>query len=145
MIRTTRSVPEIEPLADEFTSRVKGLTYGFDREWWIPFWENLIDAGLGQIFVEEVDGEVVQAMGVMLSPYLDEKLELREAFWIVDEESVGDGRELLRAVEAWGRENGAVRFYITRLEAAPRPEALDRFYRMAGFEPVERVFYKEID
>lgn len=81
------------------------------------------------------------AVGVRMPLYFNRREELFQEllWWVAPECRNGSGAALRRELEA--RAQGCRIVSMTRTDAL-RPEAVDRLYRRAGYEPVEHVYFK---
>lgn len=94
----------------------------------------------GVIFVLEANDNVVGMIGAFVyeHPMSGERI-AGEAFWWVEPEKRGRGLQLMRAVERWADEKGAVRLTMI----APT-ENVGRLYRACGYEPLETHYQKDL-
>jgi GNAT superfamily N-acetyltransferase len=67
----------------------------------------------------------------------------QELFWWIDPDHRGRGSELLNALEAWVKDQGAHSFVMITLEAL-EPERVGLIYRRRGYRPVEHSYLKEM-
>lgn len=66
------------------------------------------------------------------------------SLWVAPERrGAKAARELLQAAEAWAAEHG-ITAILPDANHAFKPAAIDKFYRRAGYEPVETVYLKRV-
>lgn len=95
----------------------------------------------GAIFVAETDyGEIVGMIAGLVNPnFASGELTCGEAFWWVDKDRRGCGVRLLRALEAWAREQGATQMQLI----APDGRA-EQLYTRLGFRRYEAVYQRTL-
>jgi GNAT superfamily N-acetyltransferase len=103
----------------------------------------LIESGV--ILVIEEGGGLVGATGALLHPHYFNASHItgQELFWWIDPDHRGRGSELLNALEAWVKDQGAHSFVMITLEAL-EPERVGLIYRRRGYRPVEHSYLKEM-
>jgi GNAT superfamily N-acetyltransferase len=104
--------------------------YGFTAP--NPFDPTDFDGPVGRFWVATVDGELVGSIAI--APREPRAAELDVMYVAPDHRRAGVAQTLLAALEEHARAAGIT---VLRLRAGePQPEAL-RFYRAAGFSPIE--------
>jgi GNAT superfamily N-acetyltransferase len=97
--------------------------------------------GLGTILVLEHDGALVGMIGLHCAPhFLSLEMMAGEVFWWVDPSRRGHGLRLLRAAEAWARDQGAV-----SLQLIAPDERVERLYERLGYRAIERTYLRRLD
>ena len=68
---------------------------------------------------------------------------VQELFWWLEPEARGCGAAemLFQNVQNWAKDMGAVAVFMIALDDA-RVDKMDRFYKRAGFQPMERTYMK---
>ncbi len=99
----------------------------------------LMDAG--SLFVV---GDYAMAGVLVFQSYYNRAQKVaQELFWWVDpgRRGAGAGIELLRGIEAWAREQGAVSLTMVCLDAVDG-DRVAKLYERSGYRPLERNFVK---
>jgi GNAT superfamily N-acetyltransferase len=97
--------------------------------------------GLGTILVLEDEGVLVGMIGLHCGPhFLSGEIAAGEVFWWVDPAHRGKGLRLLRAAEAWAREQGA-----TSLQMIAPDARVERLYERLGYRAIERTYQRRLD
>lgn len=138
MIRdaTVEDIPFIVDLGRKFAA----ITYpeiDYDPETTAASLRGLIDSEAGVLLVSERG-----MIGAVLFPMFFNAghLHCQEMFWW---DEGGEGRALLRALEARARERGARTITMVCLDDI-RPGVFAKLYTRAGYRPAERFFIKGI-
>lgn len=83
--------------------------------------------------------------GALLYPlYFNPAYEVvQELFWWLNPEARGSGagEKLFRSVQDWAKDTGAVAVFMVALDD-DRVNKMDKFYRRAGFSPMERTYMR---
>ena len=139
-------LPRIEGCAREFygASRILGrLPFDIDR--FVAAWTQLLESGIGVVFVAEEAGEVIGCIGGMIYPDLYSGVPVAtEFFWIVQQEHRGSGLRLYKAFENWARKHNCVQIRMVHLSDS-MPERLSRFYKHFGYEPAETHYVLQLE
>lgn len=116
----------------------------FDIERFTQVWTNLLQMGMGVIFLMESDGQICGAIGGMVHQDLyGHELIAEEFFWFIESDARGAGIRLYREFENWAREQGADSIQMVHLLDL-MPEKVEAFYRRAGFTPIETRYSKKL-
>lgn len=105
--------------------------------------ERLIADPNGTLLLREVDGQPVGMLGAMAFHHpLDGQWTVGELFWFSPQEHRGvTGVRLLKALEAWARDIGAVRLQMVQPAWADRVGAL---YEALGYQMLEVAWTKRL-
>lgn len=144
MIRpaTVDDIEELSLLAAEFHGEAK-MPCSYNSEVWKLNWTTLISMGMAYVLVEEAFGKIVGAIGVIISPDLnDGKSSADEAFWFQSKTHRGSGFRLLREMEKRLPHFGVSRFYMVHLHSLN--DRLGGIYERMGYSKVETRYVKEI-
>lgn len=107
-------------------------------------WMNLREMGLGTIWMLLRDGEIVGALGgVVTADPNDGVLTGSEMFWWVQPECRGHGLRLLMQFEEWARGRGAKRLAMVHLLSL-MPEKVGKLYERMGYTAVEVNYHKQL-
>lgn len=92
------------------------------------------------LVAEAPDGALVGMIGALVSehPYSGERV-ASELFWWVEPAHRGHGRDLMKAAEAWARDQGAARFQMV----APNAR-VGRLYERFGYTAVETLYQRSL-
>ena len=97
------------------------------------------------IWLALLDGKPVGIAGALLYPlYFNPAYEVaQELFWWLNPEARGSGggEKLFQNVQIWAKDKGASAVFMIAL-ADDRVDKMDKFYRRAGFQPMERTYMK---
>lgn len=145
MIRelTIDDLPDLEETAREFYAASRALgEFKLDR--FCEMWRFLLTGGDGVIFAWDSDGEIVGVLGgIVHRDIYSESTIAEEFFWFIREAHRGGGVALYRRFEQWARDKGAAQIQMVHLLDV-MPERVSRFYRRAGFEPIETRYAKRL-
>lgn len=146
MIQRARieDLPRMAACAAKFYATSKFLN-GFDIEKFTALWTNLLEHGIGVIFVLfDNAGEVRGAIGGMKSGdlYSGEPYS-QELFWFVEHEHRGSGLRLYFEFEKWSRDKDCRSIRMVHL-ADSMAEKLNRVYIRLGFELMESHYGKKL-
>lgn len=138
-------LPKIQGCANEFysASRILArLPFSIDR--FVTSWTNLIESGVGVVFISEDGGVVTGAIaGVTYPDLYSGVLVATEFFWVVLEEHRGSGVRLYMAFEDWARSQNCAQIRMVHLSDS-MPDKVARFYEHFGYEPVETHYSKSL-
>ena len=149
MIReaTAQDIPRVVVLAEQFYNEVQEDYFPpFDEDSVVELCGTIL-AGLGVIFVAEVDGYVVGFLAAVATPHLFNKatVNVQEVAWFVSEEHRGGSLSvrLYVALEGWAarREDVTILTMGARVTSPPRIRA---FYRHRGYTEQETGFSKGV-
>ena len=91
------------------------------------------------------DGQPVGIAGALLYPlYFSPAHNVaQELFWWLDPAArgCGAGKSLFQSVQNWAKDKGAAAVFMIALDDN-RVSKTDKFYRRAGFEPLERTYVR---
>lgn len=141
---TVADLASCGPAAREFYASSKHLK-AFDLERFCSAWKNLLESGVGTIFLLWHEGAIVGAIGGVVYPEMySDAMVAQEFFWFVSPKHRGQGADLYRAFEQWARENGATEIRMGFLHDS-MPERLTVVYKRWGFQPIETNWAKELN
>lgn len=117
----------------------------FELSRFVQTWTNLIETGIGVIFLAEDDTHIVGAIGGTAYPDPNSfRLVAAEWFWFVESGYRGiAGIKLYREFELWAKKRGAVEIQMIHLSDS-MPGKLERFYKNLGFVPAETRYVKAL-
>lgn len=102
--------------------------------------ERLIKAPNGMILVADDGADIFGLIGVIATVHpLSGEDVVSELIWYVDPEKRGIGLRLLKAVEAWARENEIMKLIMIAPDAR-----VEKFYERAGFSRLETQYIKRL-
>ena len=111
---------------------------------WIENWFFTIESGNGKILALKKDDKFIGAIGLILSPSLEDGvMTCMEAFWYVDENHRGQGLKLLLKAQKLAKEMGAKRMMMMYLENS-MPEKVKNVYEKMGYQLVQTTYFKEL-
>jgi GNAT superfamily N-acetyltransferase len=91
------------------------------------------------------DDAPVGIAGALMYPlYFNPAYEVvQELFWWLNPEARGNGagKKLFQSVQNWAKDAGAAAVFMIALDDN-RVDKMDRFYKRAGFHPMERTYMK---
>ena len=141
MIREAKidDIGKLSFLASEFMGETKFLKV--DDDVFFKTWENLINLGIGTIFIiDDFHG----ALGAVAYPDPNNgEMMATEMFWIVAKEHRGKGLLLLERYEQWAKEKGCTKAIMVHLKDS-MPERLKALYGRSGYEEMETHYIKEL-
>lgn len=117
----------------------------FDRDGMaVTLKEMLVNPRAG-VWLAVQDDLPVGIAGALLYPlYFNPAHEVvQELFWWLNPEARGSGagEKLFQSVQDWAKDNGASVIFMIALDDG-RVDKMDRFYKRAGFHPLERTYMK---
>jgi GNAT superfamily N-acetyltransferase len=136
-------IPQLEAGAMEFhqSSAVLGQ---FQMAKFLLVWKALLGNGNGVIFIDEVNDQIIGAIGGICHRELySDALLAEEMFWFVRPSFRGHGARLYLNFERWAREKGAWALHMFSLGDS-MPEKLDAFYARTGYKIAERRYLKRL-
>jgi GNAT superfamily N-acetyltransferase len=99
------------------------------------------------VWLALLDGAPVGIAGALLYPlYFNPAYEVaQELFWWLNPEARGSGagEKLFQNVQTWAKDKGASAVFMIAL-ADSRVGKMDRFYKRAGFQPMEHTYMKGV-
>ena len=135
-------IPGLFDMADMFFSESSFLV-GFDRDVFVRSWTGFLDGGNGIIFVVEVAGIFVGALGALkFQDPNNGNLIASELFWYVRPEHRGKGLDLLAAFENWADDAGCQQKTMVYLTDS-MPDQVKRIYERKGYRAMEIHYTKE--
>ncbi len=139
----TNPVQLIE-LSKKFYS-LTGLKGEFHGDTFLRFWEECLTRGLSAMWVHEVEGNLVGAIGMTLSlSIMDGSSTAEESFWFVDPAHRGTvGLRLYRDAEKWAKEQGVHRLVMGHMTMS-MPNKVAKFYTRQGFMKLQTTYTKEL-
>lgn len=142
---TAEQIPEF--VQTVMNDRIQEKVAFINREYLIPTWRALVEAGAGVAY--GVVNDAGEIGGFLLGTYSVSPLTGRktayEFLWIVPlhEKVVSAGLRLLREFESDAREAGCLEVVIG-CYAICEPEKLRRWYGLMGYKPLAENFSKEL-
>lgn len=107
-------------------------------------WTQLINAGIGEIWVLVRDESICGAIGfIATKDPCDGEMVASELFWFMDRTARGRGTVLLDKFEERAAQLGCKRMLMVHL-ASLRGETLSHFYQRRGYKLLESHFIKEV-
>lgn len=141
-IATLEEVPVITRLCKNFEQASKLVTVDIDHS--VKAYTQFITSGIGAMLLLKRDGDIIGGLGCLKYPDLHSGVLIAvETFWFVLPEHRGRGLMLLDAFEAWGASQGCKKLAMIHLTDS-YPAALERLYRMRGYQLVEKHYIKEV-
>jgi len=131
-------IPEIIRMGELF-SKEAGLEP--DAETIAETMSGVIDSDDGLLLI----GDGAMAIAVAYPLFMNSSIKVVQelAWWVdVEKRSGGIGRALLNGIQDWAINIGANRIMMIALESSP--DHVDRFYRINGFKPMEKTYFKEL-
>lgn len=150
MIDVRRAEPADLPSCLDLTARFHAASpisdvAPFDRDGMaVTLKEMLVNPRAG-VWLAVQDDRPVGIAGALLYPlYFNPAHEVvQELFWWLNPEARGSGagEKLFQSVQDWAKDNGASVIFMVALDD-DRVDKMDKFYRRAGFNPMERTYMK---
>jgi GNAT superfamily N-acetyltransferase len=146
MIRpaTLRDVPALVTLGGTFlASSIYGAHFTDQPDVMAALITHLITVPDGIVFVGDVDGQVVGAIGLLCAPHVwTGDRSCGECFWFVAPDARGSiGIRLLHAAEAWARSQDATSMQMV---SPTGEERVATIYQHAGYVPLETGWVKAL-
>lgn len=117
----------------------------FDRDGMAVTLKEMLPNSRAGVWLALQDRTPVGIAGALLYPlYFNPAYEVvQELFWWLnpDARGSGAGEKLFRSVQDWAIDTGAVAVFMVALDD-DRVSKMDKFYRRAGFCPMERTYMK---
>lgn len=117
----------------------------FDRDGMAVTLKEMLSNPRAGVWLALQDRTPVGIAGALLYPlYFNPAYEVvQELFWWLDPVARGSGagEKLFRNVQDWAKDTGAVAVFMVALDD-DRVSKMDKFYRRAGFSPMERTYMK---
>ena len=137
-ILTDKDLDEIEGFSNEAYKKSKYLTV-FSKETFREMWRRLFLMPTSVLFLLRKDGRVVGWMGGVIAPEIvNDLINAAEIGFRVGKEGKGGGKELLRCLVQWAREQGADRVLVhgwTDLDMESYRAWLEKFgFQHCGFQ-----------
>lgn len=118
----------------------------FDRDGMAVTLREMFTNPRAGIWLALIDGKPVGIAGALRYPlYFNPAYEVaQELFWWLDPAARGSGagEKLFQSVQSWAKETGASAVFMIALDDS-RVGKMDKFYRRAGYHPLERTYVKE--
>lgn len=130
------------PLAELFVDNSPMSHVEVDRESFKGLYQSMVDNQ--SVWVLDLNNEIVGICGAISFPlYFNPAYTIaQELFWYVHPEHRGSGKLLLNHLEDWSKEEGVNALHMIALEDK-NAGIMEKVYKKAGYEPVERTFRKE--
>ena len=117
----------------------------FDRDGMAVTLKEMLSNPCAGVWLALRDAAPVGIAGTLLYPlYFNPAYEVaQELFWWLNPEARGSGagEKLFQRVQDWAKDIGAVAVFMVALDD-DRVNKMDRFYKRAGFQPMERTYMK---
>lgn len=141
-------LPEYYRLAREFVASLPITPIvGVNDEGIINFLARALDNDDVFVWLAEQNGEVIGICGAMVYPlyFNPEHTVVQELWWWLTPKARGGvaAKKLFRALEDWAAKKGASALFMIALDSQ-NGERVSQFYTRSGFEPMERIFVKEV-
>jgi hypothetical protein len=123
-----------------------GLPGKFHVEHFITVWRNLLNSGMGALWLAEADGKLFGGIGGILYPTMfSPQLSAVETFWYVEPNSRGGtcGIRLHKEFETWAALRGAKTVTMVHINGL-MPDSLARYYMKHNYKPFETCYIKEL-
>jgi GNAT superfamily N-acetyltransferase len=134
-----------KPLCEAFAAE-STLDVQFDYDQFSNQYQKLIDTGYAKLWVAEVGGVVVGAIGGVQHPHMfNGQPSVMEAFWFVNKDHRNGliAIRLLRSLERWAMELNAQNLIMAHLESL-NPDRLGEFYEKQGYKRLETHYAKTL-
>lgn len=116
----------------------------FDMKVFKNSWANLLDSGIGVIFVLILDEEIHGVIGGIKYPDLNNgTMCATECFWFVDEAQRGRGLGLLKKFEMWAARHDCKKIIMVHLSDL-MPDAVKKIYIRKGYKEMETHYVREV-
>lgn len=117
----------------------------FDRDGMaVTLREMMVNLRAG-VWLAILDGQPVGIAGALMYPlYFNPAYEVvQELFWWLNPEARGSGagENLFQSIQDWAKDMGANVIFMVALDDS-RVGKMDKFYKRAGFHPMERTYMK---
>lgn len=150
MISVRRAEPADLPSCLDLTARfhaaspISGVA-PFDRDGMaVTLREMMVNPRAG-VWLAILDGQPVGIAGALMYPlYFNPAYEVvQELFWWLNPEARGSGagENLFQSIQDWAKDMGANVIFMVALDDS-RVGKMDKFYKRAGFHPMERTYMK---
>ena len=117
----------------------------FDRDGMAATLTGMFDNPRAGVWIAFWNDKPVGLAGALCYPlYFNPAYEVvQELFWWLDPETrgCGAGEKLFQNVQNWAKDVGASAVFMIALNDS-RVDKMDRFYKRAGFQPMERTYMK---
>lgn len=111
---------------------------------WVDSWHLMISNGMGKILGLKKDGKFIGAIGLVVSPSLEDGvMTCMEAFWYVDENQRGQGLKLFLKAEKVAKQMGAKRMVMMYLQNS-MPEKVKSVYERMGYKYIQTSYFKDL-
>lgn len=142
----TATIQDLEralPMAQKFYEDCQ-FPSEFDGPYFLSVWGKIIESGLGRIYIREHEGEIVEAIGVIIADGTMCKIRTATVqFWFVGgKPGLASGllfNSMLQAVTEIG-----VQFVHISALVRYRYDAMKKFLMKSGFEPREVAFERAL-
>lgn len=150
MTEVRRAEPKDLPSCLDLTARfhaaspISGVA-PFDRDGMaVTLREMMVNLRAG-VWLAILDGQPVGIAGALMYPlYFNPAYEVvQELFWWLNPEARGSGagENLFQSIQDWAKDMGANVIFMVALDDS-RVGKMDKFYKRAGFHPMERTYMK---
>lgn len=142
MIRhaTLADVPRLVEMGRRFHAEAYQDTLAENPTQMAVMARRLITDEHGVIFVAETDGRLVGMIGMLVyAHHLSAEWTAGEVMWWIEPEARGSGVRLLKAAEAWARDQGAQKIQMI----APNAR-VGTLYTRLGYVPIEVAYQKAV-
>lgn len=141
-----KDLPEIAKLAQPFMAESSKISRRFSPRLFVSNWTNLINNGMGGVFIDTMDGLIIGALGAVLYPDMNSgELVATEFFWFVMPKFRGGitGISLYKAYEKWAIDSGCDQMRMGLLVDS-MPEKLNDLYLSLGYTKTEIAYTKDL-
>lgn len=127
------------PLCKSFANESENIRFKEDA--WLKTWANLIENGIGTIFMlDDYSGFIG---GICYPDPNTGDMTATEMFWYVDKKQRGQGLKLLQKFEQWAQQKNCRSVIMVHLTDL-MPKALERVYKRRGYKEIEMHYLKEL-
>lgn len=150
MVEARRATVDDLPACLDMTARFHAASpiasvAPFDRDGMAATLRGMLANPRAGVWVAFQNSKPVGLAGALCYPlYFNPAYEVaQELFWWLDPAArgCGAGEKLFQNVQNWAKELGAAAVFMIALDDA-RVDKMDRFYKRAGFQPMERTYMK---
>lgn len=145
MVRQMRisELGELNGIAERFFES-SGFLDIFKMEIFEKNWTNILESGIGVIFVLIVNEEIHGVIGGIKYPDLNSGVICAtECFWFVDKVHRGRGLILLKRFEKWAVEQECKKIIMVHLSDL-MPDVVKKIYARKGYKEMETHYVKEV-
>ncbi len=142
-VATIHDLEKALPLAKKFYEDCQ-FKNSFDQEYFLQVWANLLASGFGRIYIREDEGEIIEAIGVIVADGSMNKIRTATIqFWFIGGDgSLANGLLFNSVLEELGR----LEVHLVQVNALIRYryDKMKSFLQKSGFEPKEVSFERAL-